>query len=277
LKEVFRERTVDPAVLFQDVLQGADLNDLARRFDAGNNQIDIRRFLELFERPAPRERANVSPMIASIKSELTSKKLLLKTALGRLARGDSDDVSPSVLLVALQRCGIALIAEDLNALQESYPGVRGSINWRKLCADVDPTLADDSPATASPPPSPSQSRTLLPPSHIPAMRKVAECVRQLRLQVRDDFRRADRLRSGYVSYSDFTQILSPLIARFSPEETEALFEAYQNLPARELDYLSFCTAVGTLHERERETGASIWQARAMFRWISSRTRARIAA
>jgi Ca2+-binding EF-hand superfamily protein len=260
LQTVFRNRKVDPSLIFQgvstsgligrypfvralaqnqDEVKGEDLNILAHRFDAGNGQVNVRAFIELFEKPPPENRIDASPTIEYIRSELALRKLQLRSALMRLVRGDSDEVPPSVLLVAIQRCGIAISSDRLATLQAAYPGTRGSVNWRKLCLDTDSDFPAVSPEP-EPAPAPSSPRRLLPPVSITAMPKLAEYVRELRLDLRTDFTCADRYKTGYVSLADCAQVLSFCVAKFSQVEIDQLCRTYENASTREFDYLSFC-------------------------------------
>lgn len=199
-------------------------NALINRFlDRSTNQVDFKKFLDLFYVPIPR---SLEDGVTKLKNQLAAAKLQLAPILYRFDLERSGSISLQQLTSVLNKYNIRYTNDDLRHIVQQFPGVGSlSVKWRALCDHCD--WVDPNP------PSPKidkveepKNTRVISPDLVPLLQKINFFNHRNNIHLEDDLRESDSRKSGFIRISLFFDLLRHMGVVFSSSEQAILTREY---------------------------------------------------
>jgi Ca2+-binding EF-hand superfamily protein len=234
--EVTRARFARVILGMKLSLNPDEIEAIASLFTGDSNKVRYKDFMEAVRSGSTREVSAVD-VVSRLKSFLSTSFVSLAQSASRFDREHSGIISAPQFSSALQFLKFPFSSQELAAIREAYPGTsRGTINWKVLCAEVDPS-AEPAP---SPDPLPESTNRPRPPNAIAELvSKVFSGANFIGLDLETEFRHADLRQISTISQETFVQILKQLPIELSVSETRALVSFYRVSGSNNVNYVNF--------------------------------------
>jgi Ca2+-binding EF-hand superfamily protein len=246
-------------------LRADEIETIATLFQNEVGKVRYKEFIAAVKPSANVPEVTASEVVTHLKSFLATSYRSLAQSASRFDREQSGIISAQQLTSALQFLEFPFSAQDLAAIREAYPGpVRGSINWKLLCSEVD----HEAPIEDAPEPIRANARPLPPEVIGELVSKISSAAILAGIDLASELRAVETGRIGSITQDAFIRVLTKLPVQLPITEIRPLAQFYRISGSSDINYRALLIDIASLAAKPPPTPVELPQVTQTFPTLS---------